>query len=143
MGYRFLEDVSIADVAFIAKAADLQSLFKYCSDAVTNTMVKNIKDIRQNVKKKFHIKAKDIDMLLFMFIEKIIYYKDVYGLVFKDMRSRIKKKGNLYLGEFEASGEKLDGMKHDLLVDVKAATFHMLEVKKSGKMWSAMVVLDI
>ena len=40
-------------------------------------------------------------------------------------------------------GEKIDMKKHEMLVDVKAVTMHMFEVKKEKNIWKARVVLDV
>jgi len=42
-----------------------------------------------------------------------------------------------------ASGENIDEKKHNLRTDIKAVTYHMFEVKKTGDTWNARVVLDI
>ncbi len=42
-----------------------------------------------------------------------------------------------------AKGEKIHGEKHIMRSDVKAVTYHLLEVKKTDNKWVARVVLDI
>ena len=53
MPYKFLEDVAIADVAFVATGKTLEELFESSALAVTNTMVKNLKSIEHKIEKKF------------------------------------------------------------------------------------------
>ncbi|NTV43837.1 MAG: archease, partial [Syntrophobacteraceae bacterium] len=43
----------------------------------------------------------------------------------------------------EASGEKIDPDRHDLIVDVKAVTFHHFRVEQTRHGWEAMVILDL
>ena len=40
-------------------------------------------------------------------------------------------------------GESADQKKHKVRVDVKAVTYHLLEVKKTDGKWTAKVILDI
>ena len=47
-----------------------------------------------------------------------------------------------YLLTASVWGEPADQKKHKVRVDVKAVTYHLLEVKKSGENWTAKVILD-
>jgi SHS2 domain-containing protein len=40
-------------------------------------------------------------------------------------------------------GEPIDLNKHELLVDVKAVTMHLFEVKKLNGEWFARVIVDV
>ena len=43
----------------------------------------------------------------------------------------------------EMLGEVIDMEKHELLVDVKAVTWHMFQLKKEDGKWNAFVILDV
>lgn len=53
------------------------------------------------------------------------------------------KKNDFYKLKATASGETINQEKHTLRSDVKAVTYHMFEVKKTGENWTARVILDI
>jgi SHS2 domain-containing protein len=74
--YKFLEDMAIADVAFEASGATLQELFESAALAVTGTMVKDVEKIRQKIKKPIGVSAENVEMLLFSFLQELIFYKD-------------------------------------------------------------------
>ncbi|HLC59445.1 MAG TPA: archease, partial [archaeon] len=74
MTYKFIEDLSLADVAFIASGKTLNEMLKSAALAVTNTMVKDLKSVKSKVEKNFVIEAKDAENLLFKFLQEIIFY---------------------------------------------------------------------
>jgi len=55
----------------------------------------------------------------------------------------ILKDKNIYHLTAEATGEKLNPLGHELLVDVKAVTLHRFTVKQTPEGWEATVILDI
>ncbi len=141
MPYKFLEDISLADVAFEATGKTLEELFESAALATTNVMIKNLKTIRPKVKKKIKLRSKDIESLLYGFLQELVFLKDAKRLIF----SRYKIKINQEKIELtaEISGEKLDPQKQEHIVDVKAVTYHLFEVRKINKGWKARVILDI
>lgn len=143
MPYKFFEDIAIADVAFEATGKTREELFESAGLAVTNTMVKDLKSVKQKVEKKFTVESDSIEMLLFNFLQEIIFYKDAEMLLFNKFElniSNIKKKWQL---SGSMHGEKLDMRKHELLVDVKAVSLHDYKVEETKDGWKADVILDV
>lgn len=141
MAYKFV-DLVVADVTFVASSSTLEKLFIDSGIALAATQIKNFKSIKARVKKKIKIKADNIEQLLFKFLEELVFLKDKDVLIltkFVSMKIDEKK----YSLSCNAYGDKIDVKKHDTLVDVKAVTMHLFEVKKKGKLWKARVVLDV
>lgn len=136
MKYRFLDHT--ADVLFEAEGKTLEELFMACALATEETQVK-LAGVEQKESRKIIIEKEDIEMLLFEFLQDIIFYKDSEELLFS--KFNIKINGNKL--ECEAWGEKINPKKHDLNVDVKAVTLHQFEVKQENGVWKARVILDI
>jgi len=156
MSYKFLEDVAVADVCFEADGKTLEKLFESAGLATTNTMIKTLKKISPKAKQKISVSADTIENLLFKFLEEIIFLKDARQLVFSKYKIKISlansrrreatspsSNGKTYKLECEARGEKLSMEKHDWLVDVKAVTWHLFEIKQEKNIWRARVILDI
>ncbi|MFH0890295.1 MAG: archease [Candidatus Aenigmatarchaeota archaeon] len=143
MVYRFIEGLSLADVAFEAEGKTLEELFESAALATMNVMVKDLTKIELKKRRKITVSAKEIDKLLFNFLQEIIYVKDAELLIFGKYKIRIRERGDLYSLVCSAFGEKRDMEKHELVVDVKAVTYHMFEVKKEKDKWKARVILDI
>lgn len=142
MPYKFLEDVSIADVAFEAAGETLEELFEAAALAVTNTMVERLETVEQKAVREIELESDSAEILLFEFLQELVYYKDVGLLLFSKFKIKIEENGKLRLKAL-AQGEELDMNKHELLADVKAVTMHLFEVKKEARGWMARVVLDV
>lgn len=143
MPYRFLEDLATADIAFEATGKTLEELFTEAALATTNVMVQDLKKIEDKEKRELKIEADEIDMLLFNFLQEIIFYKDAEQLIFNRYDVKIRKEDPHFKLKAEFYGERLDMNKHDLIVDVKAVTLHKFEVTKTDEGWMAVVILDI
>ncbi len=142
MTYKFLEKISLADVAFEAKGKTLEDMLESAALAVTNTMIKDIKKITYKINKKINIISDDAEKLTHDFLQEIVFLKDAKKLLFSEFKIKIKYDNKLELNAV-LKGEKVDMKKHELLVDVKAVTWHKFSVKKDGKVWKAIVVLDV
>lgn len=141
--YRFRGDVAIADAAFEAWGATLEELFVAAADATTNTMVENIEAIGERQSRPIRLEEEQADLLLFRFLEELIFLKDAEGLLLRIPAVRIYRKDGALVLEAEARGEPLDPLRHHLQADVKAVTLHRLRVVQTACGWEAFVVLDI
>ena len=68
MSYKFLEDISLADVAFEASGKTLEELFESAALATTNVMIKDLKTIKPKIKKKIKLHASTVENLLHDFL---------------------------------------------------------------------------
>jgi SHS2 domain-containing protein len=141
--WRYRGDVAIADVAFEAWGATLEELFVAAADATTNTMAGDLEAIREKERRAIRLEEQDADLLLYRFLEELIYYKDVEGLLLRVPVVRIRSGDGALVLEAEARGEPLDPGRHRLQADVKAVTMHMLRVEQTTSGWEAFVVLDV
>ena len=138
MKYKFLDHT--ADIMFEAYGNSLNILFENAALATEATMI-DLKQIKQDIKRKVSLKNKNIETLLYDFLSELLYFKDAELLLFSKIKVEIKKNKIYYLKAVLA-GEKLND-KHEQKVDVKAVTFHKFEIKKRAKDYVARVILDI
>jgi SHS2 domain-containing protein len=143
MPYRYLEDIALADVAFEAWGDTVEEMFVAASDATMNVMVGDLATISQKVARPIQVEAESIEMLLFHFLQELIYYKDAERLLLRIPTVDIRKTNDHFMLSTEARGEELDPQKHELIVDVKAVTLHRYSVEKAPTGWEARVILDI
>lgn len=144
MPYRFLEGVTFADVAFEATGRTLPRLFEESAMAVTATMVADPKKIRPKVLRKVELEAANPESLLHDFLEELVFLKDAQLLVFGSTKVSIAKAGGKLLLKAVLKGEKIDPDRHQMLVDVKAVTWHEFSLKsRPGGGFAARAVLDV
>jgi len=143
MPYRFLEDIAIADVAFEAWGETREAMFTAAADALMNVMVADLETIRPVEEVEFRLENRALDMLLFDFLNEVIFYKDARLLLLRAEALSIIPSGNRFTLKAVARGERLDPARHPLIVDVKAVTLHRFLVEETKDGWRSVVVLDI
>jgi SHS2 domain-containing protein len=82
-------------------------------------------------------------MLLFDFLQELIYFKDARRLLLRACETQVDQKGEAYFLKAKVAGEQLDDTRHQQRADVKAVTLHGFSVEKQGDNWRARVLLDI
>ena len=141
--YRYLEEIATADVAFEALGVTLEETFLAAADATLNTMVEEIGTVAPLERRVFSLTADSLDLLLFEFLQELVYHKDADQLLLRVRDLRIEETGSGVRLHAETIGETIDPARHPLLADVKAVTLHRLSVEKTPSGWRAVVVLDV
>jgi SHS2 domain-containing protein len=143
MPYKYIEDVTMADVAFVAEGPTLKEMFESAGLATTNVMVKDLKTVRKKITKNIKLENDSIEKLLHSFLQEFVFWKDKGQLLFSDISVQLGEKNGKYILNASLSGEKIDPKKHEMLIDIKAVTWHKFSIEKKGKKWTCRVVLDI
>ena len=143
MPYHYLEEIGTADIAFEATGRDLPELFSDAADATMNVMIENLDAIEQRDMRHIELSNDKIDMLLFDFLQELIYFKDAERLLLRVRNVQVDEKDEIYFLITEATGEPLDAARHRQRADVKAVTLHDFSVEKENGGWKAQVLLDI
>ena len=128
-----------ADIGIIAYGTDIEELFSNAALALFNLITEP-----ESIEEKSHLNLKvssaDRDSLLVEWLNELIYFFDAKHILFNrfDIES-------LTHNELKATchGEGFDPMKHKIKMGVKAATYHMLKLDKSGDGCKAQIILDI
>ena len=143
MPYEFLDDIATADVAFMASGQTQEEMFRAAADAFLNVMLPDIEKLEPEVTQTIHVQADDMEMLLFQYLQELIFLKDAGKLLLRVNRVDIQDQSNKFILEAQASGEPIDPDRHDLSVDIKAVTLHRFGIRQTNDGWEATVVLDI
>jgi SHS2 domain-containing protein len=143
MPYHYLEEIGTADIAFEATGRDLRELFMAAADATMNVMIDNLDAIEPRETRHIELSNDKLDMLLFDFLQELIYFKDAERLLLRVRDVRIEERDGKHFLKAEAAGEPLDAARHHQRADVKAVTLHDFSVEKQDDGWKARVLLDI
>jgi protein archease len=143
MPFHYLEDIGTADIAFEATGRDLPELFTAAADATMNVMIENLDTIDARQTRHIELKNDEIDMLLFDFLQELIYFKDADRLLLRVREMRIEEKEGAYSLKATTAGEPLDAGRHQQRADVKAVTLHDFRVEETEGGWRATAILDI
>lgn len=141
MPVKFLEDEAIADIAFKVKEKSLELLFE--TAAITlfrlQTNIDKIEDVKFF---EFNLNNKEIDRLLYQFLNEIIYLKDAEFFFPSKVTFQIKK-DNLWNISGKFFGETFDETRHTIGNDLKAITMHNFYLKEENNNWEAYILVDI
>jgi len=137
--FEFL-DITTADAAFVAYGKDLDELFANAALAMFEVMV-NTKKIQSKIERKVEIEAEDLHGLLFGWLNKLLVFYGSDNLAFSKFNVKIDVK-NFKLTA-KCFGESIDPKRHETKTEVKACTYHKMEIKKINDKWMAQVIVDI
>jgi len=143
MPYRFRDEISTADVAFEVWGETLEELFISGAAALLRTMAASPEHVERQQELGIRLEQDELDLLLFTFLQELIFYKDARRLLLHADRVQIAEREGGFILEAVVSGEQIDVGRHRMLVDVKAVTLHRFELQFRDGFWQAVVVLDV
>jgi SHS2 domain-containing protein len=133
--FEFIEHT--ADMGLKAYGKSLEEAFANAAYGMFS-IIAELDDVREVESRRVEINERDMDGLLFEWLNSLLYYFDVEGLIFK--RFDILEFGEEHLGA-DCFGEKYDPSRHHLKLGVKSATYHQLEVDRAKK--RVQVIFDV
>jgi SHS2 domain-containing protein len=134
MRYELLEHT--ADVMIKAHGCDLEECFANAAYALFD-QITDVSKVSAGEEVSFVVSGHDNESLLFNFLSEFLFIHDAKHLVLSEFRVKIK--GTIL--QCTAKGEKIDSGRHTYRHEVKAITYHMLEVNAEEP--SVTVILDI
>jgi SHS2 domain-containing protein len=143
MPYEFVDELTVADIAFRAWGQALEETFVSAADAVMNAMVEDLEAIQPQDTRLLTVEQEGLDMLLFNFLQELVYYKDAEQLLLRVQQLRIAADRQPYTLHATTVGEPIDPGRHRMRVDVKAVTLHRFSLTQTERGWEATVILDI
>jgi len=126
-----------ADIGIRVQAPALEDLFETAGLAFTELVTSA--DSLCRVERRFKLEEDDIETLLVSWLQELIYLLDTEDLVF----GRFQVKLQDFSLEASAWGDVFDPDIHTMKTEIKAVTYHQLEVTKSDLGWQAQVIFDI
>ncbi|MDI6725093.1 MAG: archease [Methanobacterium sp.] len=130
-----------ADVGYKAYGNTLEQAFENAALAMFEVMTDTSK-VKPKIQKKIKIESEDEYALLYDWLSEFLFILDSEFLVFSKFKVKIEKKDSEYILEGMAWGEEFDPSIHESRAEVKAVTFHLMDViMENGFM--VKVILDI
>jgi SHS2 domain-containing protein len=138
-GYRLLEHTT--DAYWEAYGRSLEEAFESAAMALVDTML-DIGRVAPSVRTKLEARGFDLENLLYNWLEAVLLKLVVDGIALCRFEPTIEREGELRITA-TAYGEPLNLAKHGYKVEVKAVTYHRMEVFQEGGLWYARFVLDL
>lgn len=137
MKHKFLKHTG--DIKFQSYGKSLEEAFSNSARALKETIAGKIK-IKGKIKKKIKIKGRDIESLLYRFLEEFLILLDADDFLLNKIIS-LKINKSKFILNCEVIGDKASD--YHFSNDVKAVTYNQMFVKKEKDKWVCQVVLDV
>ncbi len=128
LGYKLLEHAT--DAFIEVTAPSLEEAFIHAGESVVDITLDQ-SSVEEKEKKNLTVKGEDLDYLLFNWLEEVIYQLITEGFAIHRFSLQILKNSE-YKIVATAFGEEMDLKKHHFKVEIKAPTFHLMEIKQNS-----------
>ncbi len=124
--YEYFE--ATADIGLKAYGKDLNEAFENAGLAIFN-IISDTSDIDAIREIDFEVTSEDEVSLLYDYLEELLFYHEVEFMLFSEFHVEIDE--NLHL-KARIIGEEIDWDKHERKTEIKAITFHKMDVKRTS-----------
>jgi SHS2 domain-containing protein len=127
-----------ADVGILVTAPTPEGMFETAAMAFTE-LITSAGSLQDRVERRFRLQEDDLASLLVAWLQELLYLLDTEGLIFGRFQVNLHE---LFL-DATAWGEVFDPEIHPMKTEIKAVTYHQLEVEQNDQGWQARVIFDI
>ena len=139
-GYRFLDHMT--DAVIEAYGTTLEEAFENAAKALCDTMI-DLKTVRPKKEIKLSAKGNDLYLLLFDWLDKVMLLLVADRIAMSQFSVTIKQHNSSYLLEGITRGEPRELDRHHYKGEIKAVTYHEMEIKQEKDMITARFLLDL
>ncbi len=139
--YRFLPHTT--DAYIEAQGETFERALENAALALFDTMCE-VRAVSHRVSDRIQIKGRDEVSLLHDWLESLLLKFELEQMVYSKFQvSPISKSDDGLVTSGMISGEKFDRVKHSAKVEVKAVTYHRIEVARTTSMVTVRYILDL
>jgi SHS2 domain-containing protein len=138
-GFTYPEGGPLADLLVEATGSTLGEAFANMALGMFNAMTP-IGGIAEEEEFTLEAEGRDMKSLLFNLMDEFLYLNDVEFLVPRRIEVEVDEEN--FTAEAKCIGERFSRETHEVGIAVKAATFHMMEIRKEKDGWRVRMVFD-
>jgi len=135
--YEFINHT--ADLGIRVWGESIQELFKNAAYSMFDIMA-DLNRVELKKTMKVHIEKEELDELLADWLRNLLYKFNGDRYLLKEFKVETIDTQGL---KAKVKGEKMDLSRHHLKREIKAVTYHGLEVKKIDRGWEARIIFDV
>jgi len=128
-----------ADVGLAARADSPEELLEVLAECMCDQVCPR-KNVSPENKRTITIEAPDFEALTLDFLEAVLAAVQIDRFAVASVRVVGMSQTAVAA---EVIGDDLDPHRHEILTEIKAVTYHELEVVERGGQWTARVILDL
>jgi len=128
-----------ADIGIIVHGENLKALFENAGKGFFH-LITDLRKVKRRVERRVHLEGESLDRLMVDWLSELLYLHDVENLLFKEFK--VESVGGDGL-KATVKGEPFQDGVHVIKTEVKAVTYHQIEVRQETGGWRAQVILDL
>jgi SHS2 domain-containing protein len=141
MSYTFLDHT--ADIAVEVSGESIEELFLSSAEAWKESVIEQ-KNISVSNTRNISITGESLEILLVQFLSELNYFLLTKKWLMDSIENlEIKEQNERWHLNAKINGEEYNASKHFIKEEIKAITFHQLEIKKKKNEFSTIIVFDI
>jgi SHS2 domain-containing protein len=131
----------MTDAVIEAYGTTLNQAFEQAALGLCNTMI-DLQDVKPKTDVIITASGHDTHSLLFDWLDKVMLLLVADGLVMSEFRVAISRNGSYQL-KGSAKGEKIDLGRHKYKVEIKAVTYHEMQIAEHAAGATVRFLLDL
>jgi SHS2 domain-containing protein len=132
----------MSDALIEAYGTTLEEAFENAAKGLTDTMI-DLKTVRPEKDIKLSAKGHDLYSLLFDWLDKVLLLLVADQIAMSQFSIKITQHSNGYSIEGTTRGEPLDLDRHGYKVEIKAVTYHQMDIRQENGTVTVRFLLDL
>lgn len=131
-----------ADIGIVAYGKTKREVFINAAKGMFEIIAGENRDLKENFYDKIKLEAKSLEDLLIAWLNELLYISEVKLVILNKFKIKELSDGQI---KAEVGGTKINHLSVRVKREVKAVTYHRLEIKKDEEsgLWRAQVIFDI
>jgi len=128
-----------ADIGIRAFGRTPEEVFIHAAEALFNVLT-DLGSIRGQLTREVEVRGSDLEDLLVRWLGELLYLCEGEGYLFREFSIVQLTPTSL---KAAARGERFDPTRHEFKTEIKAVTYHQVEVSQKGETWVGKVIFDL
>ena len=128
-----------ADVGVRAFGRTVEELFANAAYALFDQMA-DLRKVRLEISREISVRGSDREDLFIRWLGELLFLRESRGWLFKEFSFSSLEPTSL---KAVARGETFDPARHRIKTEIKAVTYHQVEIKEVDGKWEGRVVFDV
>ena len=128
-----------ADIGIIIHGENLKTLFENAGKGFFH-LITDLRKVKRRVERRVSLEGESLDRLMVDWLSELLYLHDVENLLFKEFKVESVGEDGL---KATVKGEPFQEGVHVIKTEVKAVTYHQIEIRQETGGWRAQVILDL
>lgn len=131
-----------ADIGIVAYGKTKREVFINAAKGMFEIIAGENRDLKENFYDKIKLEAKSLEDLLIAWLNELLYISEVKLVILNKFKIKELSDGQI---KAEVGGTKINHLSIRIKREVKAVTYHRLEIKKDEEsgLWRAQIIFDI